>query len=171
MTRPKTIEDLKAAPYNPRNISAEALTGLGHSVKAFGDLSGIVFNAKTGHLVAGHQRISALKAAGAVLKDNPFRIELGDKSFPVREVAWDDATEKAANITANNPHIAGEFSDAITGILDDLPRDALFDDLRLDSLASDFYVPDFGPVGIEEQGRLDQKEPTICPKCGHEWQR
>ena len=26
--------------------------------------------------------------------------------------------------------------------------------------------PDFEPVGIEEQGRLDQKSPVICPHCG-----
>jgi len=30
-------------------------------------------------------------------------------------------------------------------------------------------VPDFQPVGIEEQGRLDQKKPVICPECGHEF--
>jgi hypothetical protein len=30
-------------------------------------------------------------------------------------------------------------------------------------------VPDFQPVGIEEQGRLDQKSPVKCPSCGHEF--
>ena len=27
-------------------------------------------------------------------------------------------------------------------------------------------VPDFQPVGIDEQGRLDQKSPITCPHCG-----
>lgn len=30
-------------------------------------------------------------------------------------------------------------------------------------------VPNFAPVGEDEQGRLDQKAPVICPKCGHEF--
>jgi len=35
-------------------------------------------------------------------------------------------------------------------------------------LANDI-IPDFQPVGVEEQGRLDQKKPVICPECGHEF--
>ncbi len=30
-------------------------------------------------------------------------------------------------------------------------------------------VPDFDPVGIEEQGRLDEKAPVTCPECGHQF--
>jgi len=30
-------------------------------------------------------------------------------------------------------------------------------------------VPIFQPVGVEEQGRLDQKKPITCPECGHEF--
>lgn len=30
-------------------------------------------------------------------------------------------------------------------------------------------TPDFQPVGIDEQGRLDQKKPVTCPECGHEF--
>lgn len=30
-------------------------------------------------------------------------------------------------------------------------------------------VPNFQPVGIDEQGRLDQKKPVVCPECGHEF--
>jgi hypothetical protein len=29
--------------------------------------------------------------------------------------------------------------------------------------------PDFQPVGIEEQGRLDEKAKVTCPECGHEF--
>lgn len=31
------------------------------------------------------------------------------------------------------------------------------------------YPPDFQPVGIDEQPRLDQKKLVICPECGHEF--
>jgi ParB family chromosome partitioning protein len=30
-------------------------------------------------------------------------------------------------------------------------------------------VPNFQPVGIDEQGRLDQKKPITCPHCGAEF--
>jgi ParB family chromosome partitioning protein len=33
----------------------------------------------------------------------------------------------------------------------------------------DIEPPDFDPVGEDEQGRLDQKKPVICPECGHEF--
>jgi len=32
-------------------------------------------------------------------------------------------------------------------------------------------VPDFEPVGMDEQPRLDEKTPIECPKCGHEFTR
>ena len=29
--------------------------------------------------------------------------------------------------------------------------------------------PDFQPTGVDEQGRLDRKNPVTCPECGHEF--
>jgi ParB family chromosome partitioning protein len=28
-------------------------------------------------------------------------------------------------------------------------------------------MPDFEPVSVDEQGRLDEKKPIECPECGH----
>lgn len=42
---------------------------------------------------------------------------------------------------------------------------ALLDDLR-DQAG---IVPDFQPVGMDEQGRLDEKAKVTCPECGHEF--
>jgi hypothetical protein len=33
------------------------------------------------------------------------------------------------------------------------------------------YQPDFSPATEDEQGKLDQKEPIVCPECGHSWQK
>lgn len=145
----ETIDDLKPAPYNPRTISPDALHGLRQSVERFGDLSGIVWNARSGHLVAGHQRVKALTDAGATFDPSPPRLVLGDRAFPVRVVDWDDATERAANITANNPHISGEFNDGLAGLLDDLRDFDGFDALRLDALlAIDIDMPEDDAEGI-----------------------
>jgi hypothetical protein len=35
--------------------------------------------------------------------------------------------------------------------------------------AANGMMPDFQPVGEDEQPRLDQKKPTTCPECGHEF--
>ena len=57
---PTSIPDLKPAPYNPREITADALKRLQRSVEEFGDISGIVWNRQTGNMVSGHQRLKAL---------------------------------------------------------------------------------------------------------------
>ncbi len=57
-TYPKTpgsFDDLRPAHYNPREITAEAAEGLRHSLVEFGDISGIVWNQRTGNLVCGHR--------------------------------------------------------------------------------------------------------------------
>ncbi len=68
VAKPKTIGDLKAAPYNPRTISEVSKRGLEASMSGFEDLSGIVWNAQSGNLVAGHQRLGILRGKGAKLK-------------------------------------------------------------------------------------------------------
>jgi ParB-like chromosome segregation protein Spo0J len=121
---PKTLADLRPSPANPRKISAAALAGLSKSVSAYGDLSGIVWNARSGNLVCGHQRMEALKKAhGAALGFDAARccITTPAGDFPVRVVDWDPDTEAMANIAANALGIQGEFDDAqLQAILTDL---------------------------------------------------
>lgn len=148
--QPSSLADLTPAPYNPREISPDALEGLQSSVETFGDLSGIVWNSRTGHLVAGHQRVRALTDAGAVFrlatKTKPARLTLDGKDFPIRIVDWDTDTEKAANLTANNPWIAGDFTDDVVDLVDDLRDFDNFDDLHLGDLIEGPPAPD--PDGL-----------------------
>jgi len=55
------VADLSEAPWNPRAIDEASLTALGASQRAFGDISGIVFNRRLGLLVCGHQRLRRLR--------------------------------------------------------------------------------------------------------------
>lgn len=124
---PSRLVDLVPAADNPRRISDDARRGLAESVLRFGDLSGIVFNRRTGRLVAAHQRREVLLASGvdvereiewsepvAGLDGTEERIgelDLGPGlRFRVRLVDWSDAVERAANVAANDPRIAGEFT-------------------------------------------------------------
>ena len=165
------LSDLKPAPYNPRSISPGALAGLAKSIESFGDLSGIVWNKRTGHLVSGHQRLAALKEKhGDKLTIKDGVILAGTDRFPVRTVDWDSSTEKAANITANNSHIEGSFTDDLAGILESLKVELpTFEDLRLDLLLPAFIG---GAVASPEEFREfgeDIKTDHCCPKCGYKW--
>lgn len=126
------LKDLRAAEYNPRKISDEALSGLKASLRSFGDISGIVFNKRTGNLVSGHQRVRALAEEHGddiqIFQEGyEGRIKLPDGTHVrVRYVDWDESMEKAANVAANNPHTQGEWTldvdDIIAEIQCELPE-------------------------------------------------
>ena len=130
MKQLQSIEDLAAAPYNPRTIGEAELAGLGKSLNMYGDISGIVWNATTGHLVTGHQRMRSLRARyGADLSLDPEAKVLrapGGLEFKIRVVEWDDDTERAANIAANSPDIAGRFdTEKLAAMLKDMKERGL----------------------------------------------
>ncbi|MFH1416754.1 MAG: DNA methyltransferase [Planctomycetota bacterium] len=144
----KALADLKPAPWNPRSIQPENLAALGYSLEEFGDLSGIVWNQKTGNLVCGHQRLRALQEkhgdalklkAGAVLTPEGER-------FPVRVVDWPKAKEKAANVAANSPTLMGEFTAGLGDVLGEvkIAMPEQFEALRLGEI--DFERTEREPV-------------------------
>lgn len=145
-----SLDDLRAAEYNPRKISERAAEALGHSLGEFGDISGIVWNSRTGNLVCGHQRVAELRKMGAQLIDGEIVTSKG--RFRVRVVDWPEAKEKAANVTANNPHVAGEFTDGLGDLLDEIQAsvgDEVFRDLALGELVvgASSEDTDLGRVG------------------------
>lgn len=112
------LSKLKQNPLNPRSIKGAGLSRLKRDLKELGDVGGILFNRRTGHLVGGNQRARVMKDGEIVLEnqyDEPTRTGTVADGFVVhegeryayREVDWDEATEKKALIVAN-VH-AGEF--------------------------------------------------------------
>lgn len=179
----RTLSDLAHDPDNPRDIEPEALEGLKVSLSEFGDLSGIVFNVRTGQLIAGHQRRDGLlqKFGDLPLQregDRAFMVTPDGKRFDVRLVDWDVATQRAANFAANNPHIAGHFTPAAQGQLEDIRTRtaALFKSLRLDRLAkktprkgraADDDVPPIPAKAKTKPGDLYQlgRHRLLCGDC------
>jgi len=44
------------------------------------------------------------------------------------------------------------------------------DELELPAINLEYFRDaDFTPGSVEEQGRLDKKNPVTCPECGHEF--
>ena len=88
------LSELNPAPYNPRKISSDSLGRLTKSLHELGNLQPITWNAKTGNIVGGHQRLKCYSA-------------LGKDEVEVWAVWLDEAQEKAANIALNK--LSGEF--------------------------------------------------------------
>ena len=151
------VKDLKPSDCNPRKITEKKLDMLGKSMKEFGDLSGIVFNRRTGNLIGGHQRIKHLRPEWEIVKKN-CEDELGTVAqgfiktpfgdWVYREVDWPEKKEKAANVAANKH--GGDF---------DFPM--------LDGILSDLEDIDLGLTGFSEEDffaeNLEHKEVDLRP--------
>lgn len=176
--QPKTIDDLEPHPRNPRRIKDAAAKGLRKSIERFGDLSGITYNARTGRLVCGHQRLQQLRELGYRYVNGV--LTNGESDFPVRIVDWDEQLELEANVAANNEAIQGEWFG-----LDDILREIRagmdleeFTDLRFDALAEQLKIQlDMDPLGMgaEHDGATEIDEnalggqENVCPRCGFEF--
>ena len=143
----KRLDELTPASYNPRKISSDALGRLTKSLSEFGNLQPITWNAKTGNIVGGHQRLKCYSA-------------LNKEEVQVWAVWLDEQQEKAANIALNK--LSGEF---------DLP--ALKDLFEgLDTGEIDLDITGFGELEIaemmeatapEEDGKATGEK---CEACG-----
>jgi len=102
----KNIKEIAPAKYNPRKISDEAMGRLTKSLAEFGNIQPITWNARTGNVVGGHQRLKVYQA-------------MGKTEVEVWAVDLDEQKEKAANIALNK--LAGEFDlPALKDILEDI---------------------------------------------------
>ncbi len=137
------LADLKAAGYNPRQISDEALEGLGKSLARFGVVQPIVWNRRTKTVVGGHQRLNVLECAG-------------EKEVDVVVVDLGVAEEKALNVALNSPAISGEFTGELDTLLDDIQEHTpdVYDDLLLAELRQQ----------PEEEEDTEEDEVPAAPK-------
>ena len=90
----KKVSDLMPSDYNPRTITDEAIGRLTKSLAELGNLQPITWNARTGRIVGGHQRLKCYQA-------------MGKKEVEVWAVDLSEDKEKAANLALNK--LAGEF--------------------------------------------------------------
>ena len=104
------IDELISPDYNPRHITPEALESLKRSLDEFGYVAPIIVNKHNNHILAGNQRILALKELGYT------EVEVIYTNIP------DLNREKALNIRLNN----------LSGDWDIGKLDTIFQDLELD---------------------------------------
>lgn len=99
------------APYNPRRIGEGAMKRLREGLAKHGLVETLVWNQRTGNLVSGHQRLSALDA----LEGSQ------DYQLTVAVVDVDEKEEAALNVLLNNPGIQGEYdTEALAAMVENL---------------------------------------------------
>ena len=123
------------------------------------------------------ERHAGLRAAGAatVERDGDSGIivhpKTGDR-FPVRFVRWDATKQRMANLSANNPALAGEFTEETIDQVRALEDEALFNELQLDKLlaaeeAKACALPSEFPEF--DESAADDVKFVECPACGHKF--
>ena len=147
---------------NPRNwrkhptAQLEALRGL---LTEVGWVQRVIVNRETGHIVDGHARVELAR-------------ERKEPTVPVLYVAL-TPEEEGLVLAALDPigGMAETDQAALDAILEGLESNdsALNELLQTMRVESENATPDFMPATIGDQSNLDQKAPTVCPNCGHEF--
>ena len=160
---------LTPALYNPRSITEKELAMLKKALIEFGDLSGIVFNRQTEHLVGGHQRCKTCDPSWPIVKeaheDKTGTVAVGYVDTPngrltYREVDWPELKEKAANAAANK--MGGMFEhDLLATMLKELA--AAGTDMELTGFDADELKELFG-IGEEEKTKQDPDRLPAVPR-------
>jgi hypothetical protein len=164
----KRIRRLSDLTPDRRNANKHTERGLGlleHSLRTYGAGRSILVD-KHGHVVGGNATLE--KAVELGLGVEVVRTK-GDKLVVVQreDLDLDDPKTRALALADNRvSEVDLQWAaEALTAMRDDgVDLGAFFLPDELSELLQ--IVPDFSPVGEDEQGRLDQKKPIVCPSCG-----
>lgn len=151
-TEKRKVSDLKDYAKNPRRFTEKGIADLRASMERLGYIDPIAINTD-GTIIGGHARKKTLKALG--LKEVDVRV-------PDRELTEKEIDEAIIRL---NKNIAGEWD-----------MDAIANNFEVEDLTAWGFAPEelgmFDPVGIDEQGKLDElkpKETVKCPECEYEF--
>ena len=157
------ISELIPYARNSRTHSDEQVAQIAASIKEFGWTNPILIDGESG-IIAGHGRLLAAR-------------KLGMKEVPVIQLSGMTDTQKKAYIIADNKLAlnAGWDDELLKLELDDLniaefKMELLGFDANELNLAIGLGV-DFQPGTEDDQGKLDELAPIICPSCGHEFHK
>jgi ParB-like chromosome segregation protein Spo0J len=150
-------ENLLANPRNWRMHAQHQQAALSGVLQEVGVVQNVICNRTTGHLIDGHLRVTLAMRAN-------------QPSIPVTYVELSEA-EEALVLATFDPisALAGTDQELLRALLDEVSTGEEAVQQMLSDLAANEGIipPDFAPVGIDEQGRLDEKAKTVCPECGH----
>lgn len=149
-----------ANPANPRrhpNAQRDALRG---SFDALGIIAPVLVNARTGFMIDGHARVEECLTIDDQMLIPFIEVDLSEDEEALALASFDWITQMATY-----------DRDALDSLLHEIDTDNEALHALLGGLAEEQGItpPDFSPVGIGEQPRLDEKSKCTCPNCGHEF--
>jgi len=152
---------------NPKTSTGKQQAQLTNSFEELGQFQTIAIG-PAGEVYDGHQRLSALKAKHGA----GYEVEARQASRPLTD-------EERRKIAIYSRQIGAWDWDILSSWNPDELQEWGFDKDLLKDWGADYSnlaaflgaedVPDFQPTDADDQPRLDQKSPVICPHCGEEF--
>mgnify|MGYP000853980535 FL=1 len=162
------LSTLKPWERNPKRISKNHAARLLELWERMGQFQTVAIG-PDGEVYDGHQRLAVLKAKHG----SGYMVQALQASRPLTEREREELT-----IAAHSGTTGSWDWDALSGWdVDNLTAWGLDSELLADwnagatalreMLAAE--APEFEPVDMSEQTRLDEKKRVTCPECGHEF--
>jgi DNA modification methylase len=149
----KKIIEISPSKYNPRTISDESMGRLTKSLAEFGNIQPITWNARTGNVVGGHQRLKVYQA-------------MGKTEVEVWAVDLSEQKEKAANIALNK--LSGEFDmPMLKDILEEIDTGDL--DMEVTGFAMDEIAEMMESLHPIEEDEVPEVSVDAITKLGDLW--
>jgi len=165
------LSDLRPDAQNANKGTERGRYALEASLRKFGAGRSVLADRNL-RLIAGNKTVET--AADVGIDDVIIVPTDGTKLVVVQRTDLDiDSPEGRGLAYADNR--VGELDLSFDGaqialdVADGLDLSAFWRKDELDTLMADSVVPDFAPVDVSEQPRLDQKKPVTCPHCGVEF--
>ena len=170
------LGEIPPAPKNPKGHDIGEII---LSIRRFGFVAPGIVNEATGRMVVGHGRDEALSRMRADGEDVPLNIKADGDRWLVPFVyghSFASDEEAEAYLIADNRsgELGGWDKPGLAEMLQGFAENDVsfkgigFDSDDLDEMLADLN-PNFQPEDESTIPRLDQKTPTKCPECGHEW--
>lgn len=164
------IDDLRPDPRNANKGTERGRYMVEHSLSQYGAGRSILVD-KGGVVIAGNKTLEAAEELGIPVKV----IQTDGKELVVvqrtdLDLLSDDDRARLLSYADNRASEVGldwGAEEMLADVTAGLELGDLFFDYELEDIGA--AVPDFEPVGEDEQPRLDQKKPVVCPECGNEF--
>lgn len=165
--RQAKIDSLEFDDRNANKGTERGLRALDHSLRQYGAGRSILLD-KAGRIIAGNKTTQG--AADIGLEDVIIVQTDGTKLVAVQRTDLDlnDPKARALAVADNRVgelDLAWDIDELLASVADGVDLADLFRQDELDALMQAAHTPDFQPVGIDEQGRLDEKKQVQCPHC------
>jgi len=161
----KPIAELSAYENNPRTHSEKQINQIVASINEFGFTNPVLID-KDNRIIAGHGRVLAAKKMGML--DVPCLILEGLSRDQLRAYVIAD-NKLAENADWDKELLASEILE-----LEDLDFDISllgFQKEELLLITENIGVPDFEPLDVNTQPRLDKLSDLECPHCGKQFKK